>query len=75
MLDFEFWMGEGEWGHGREEGREEKGRPRIEEDWGRCFCCDVTRRSKGGGASAVGGGKGRKAEETSYFPKPLIVLA
>ena len=25
--------------------------------WKRMFCCDVTRRSKGGGASAVGGGE------------------
>ena len=45
MFNVGFWMAEG------------KGRPRIEEDWGGCFCRAVTRRSKGGGASAVGGGR------------------
>ena len=48
-------------------GREEKGEPPIEEDGGRCFCCDVTRRSKGGGASAVGGG--RRAESGDRKPE------
>jgi hypothetical protein len=42
-------------------GRGEKGRPRIGEDWGRCFCRDVTRRSKGGGLArweeAAAGGR------------------
>jgi len=49
-----------EWGRAHAKGAEDaegKGRPPIEEDGGRCFCCDVTRRSKGGGASAVGGGR------------------
>jgi len=38
-----------EWGRAHAKGAEDaegKGRPPIEEDWGRCFCCDVTRRSK-----------------------------
>ena len=40
-----------------------KGRPRIEEDWGRCFAATCTRRSKGGGASAVGGGRRSETDD------------
>ena len=50
MLDFGLWM---------EEGREEKGRPRMGDDGRRCFCCDVTRRSKGGGGRSEARERGK----------------
>ena len=50
-----------------EEGREEKGRPRMGDDGRRCFCCDVTRRSKGGGASAVGGGRRSETDDVECW--------
>ena len=43
-------------------GREEKGEPPIEEDGGRCFCCDVHGAAKMGGLARGEGGEGRKAE-------------
>ena len=52
------------------EGREEKGRPPIEEDGGRCFAGCGPQPPKGG-ASAVGGGEGRKVETGNLRPERI----
>ena len=59
-----------EWRRAHAKGAEDaegKGRPRIEEDWGRCFAGCGPQPPKVGGASAVGGG--RRAESGDRKPE------